>query len=395
MSVSLKRIPNRNVRAIQLGYPVGTHVSRLEVASVIRYAGCKGFVYDSWQVAAFITAVRVKPFVILAGIPGTGKTKLPRLVAEATGAEFSRIAVRPDWHDSSDLLGYENLSQQFVPGQLLKIARRAMINSNKQYFVLFDEMNIAHVEYYLAEVLSHMEEFFEKDGARQSHPLLPDARDSDPDIVDPKWNEVCLPANLCIVGSVNMDETTFGFSPKVLDRSFVIDFSSVSLSREAHFDESVTGATGDVAWWSPPKRRGPFQSNNASDQEIFSRVIKQLEIVNDCLPKHMRVGYRVRDEIALFVSVSQEYPDCFIAEDSDNNDPIDPLDIAMAMKVLPRIHGSQSAIGNCIRDLLKWAGPDIDTTGMSVSSDSFAFCAGRIRGMRDQLNQTGFASFWL
>ena len=390
MRISLTQQPIRHVHASQLGYG-----SPLNIESVIRYTEARGFIYAPWQVAAFITAVRVKPFVILAGIPGTGKTKLPRLVAEATGAEFFRITVRPDWHDSSDLLGYENLNERFVPGRLLKIAREATINPGTQYFVLFDEMNIAHVEYYLAEVLSHMEEFFERDGKLQSHPLVPDAKGSDSDVSEPKWSEVSLPTNLCLVGSVNMDETTFGFSPKVLDRGFVIDFPSVLLSRETQFDDSVTGATGDAAWWTPAALSPQMKSNSMEDQKHFRRTSKQLAIVNDCLPRHMQVGYRVRDEIALFIKISQEYRSCFVAEGLDHNDPIDPLDLAIAMKVLPRIHGSLNAIGDYMEKLFAWAAPDSDTSSGSEALDSFPFCADRILRMQDQLNRMGFASYWL
>ena len=165
-----------------------------DVDTVVGYVAATGFVFAPWQIAAFITAARTKPFVILAGISGTGKTKLPRLVAEATGAHLRRIPVRPDWTDSSELLGYERLNGTFVPGQLLRIAREAIDNPDQQFFVLLDEMNVARVEYYLAEVLSHIEErSVQDDGSIRSEPLIPTAPDA-------AWSEVFLPGNLCIVG---------------------------------------------------------------------------------------------------------------------------------------------------------------------------------------------------
>ena len=316
-------------------------------------------------------------------------------MADATGAEFCRIAVRPDWHDSSDLLGYTNLNNEFVPGRLLEICYDAAQNSNRQYFVLLDEMNIAHVEYYLAEVLSHMEEFSERDGRLQSDSLMPSVPRLSSSAEDIKWHEVALPTNLCLVGSVNMDETTYGFSPKVLDRSFVVDFSSVSLLREPHHDTSVTEATGDVAWWTPAALRGQLQSDDSDHQKLLKRVGEQLQILNGYLPRHMHVGYRVRDEIALFVSVSQEYRDCYVAGASEDINQIDPLDVAIAMKVLPRIHGSQSAIGKCIDDLLQWADPQSDIIDSDETLQLFPFCADRIRRMQDQIISTGYASFWM
>ncbi|MDP1792781.1 MAG: AAA family ATPase, partial [Acidimicrobiales bacterium] len=214
-----------------------TTIDAAVVEDVVKFVAAKGFVFDPWQIAAFVTAVRTKPFVILAGISGTGKTKLPKLVAEATGAHFHRIPVRPDWTDSSELLGYERLGvgNTFVPGHLLRVARTAQENPDQQFFVLLDEMNVARVEYYLAEVLSHLEErSHQADGTIASDPLVPNASASE-------WASVRLPGNLTIVGSVNMDETTFGFSRKVLDRSFVIEFSTVSLSSVNPLGELTKG----------------------------------------------------------------------------------------------------------------------------------------------------------
>lgn len=196
--------------------------------NVINYIASQGFVFEPWQVAAFITAARTKPFVILAGISGTGKTKLPRLVAEATSSECLIVPVRPNWSDSSDLLGYERLDGRFYPGSLLRFAQKAQNEPEKQFFFVLDEMNIARVEYYLAEVLSHLEERkADNHGRFFSEPLMPHISQSSD---GGQWDLVRLPDNLCIVGSVNMDETTYGFSKKVLDRAFVIEFSTVDLS---------------------------------------------------------------------------------------------------------------------------------------------------------------------
>lgn len=220
-------------------------VEATAIEEVVSFVAAKGFVFDPWQIAAFITAVRTKPFVILAGISGTGKTKLPKLVAEATGAQFRRIPVRPDWTDSSELLGYERLGSgsTFVPGHLLRVAKEAQQNPDQQFFALLDEMNVARVEYYLAEVLSHIEEReAQPDGTIASDPLIPNASDAE-------WNSVRLPGNLTIVGSVNMDETTFGFSRKVLDRSFVIEFSTVSLSSVNPLTNVATTEAWSVNDW--------------------------------------------------------------------------------------------------------------------------------------------------
>src|SRR3546814_12190490 len=103
---------------------------------------------------------------------------LPEWVAEAESANFRRIPVRPDWTDSSVLLSYERRGSgaTFVPDHLLRVAREAQQNPQQQFFVLLDEMNVARVEYYLAEVLSHIEEReAQADGSIASDPLVPNA----------------------------------------------------------------------------------------------------------------------------------------------------------------------------------------------------------------------------
>src|SRR6266511_2465180 len=80
------------------------------VLALIDFIGGRGFIFEPWQIAAFVTAVRTKPFVILAGISGTGKSKLASLIAQGTGSELTLVPVRPDWTDSSDLLGYYRIN---------------------------------------------------------------------------------------------------------------------------------------------------------------------------------------------------------------------------------------------------------------------------------------------
>lgn len=358
------------------------------VDQVVEFVGAKGFVFDPWQIASFITAVRTKPFVILAGISGTGKTKLPKLIAEATGAQFHRIPVRPDWTDSSELLGYERLGTgaTFVPGHLLRVAQKAQQNPDQQFFVLLDEMNVARVEYYLAEVLSHIEEReAQPDGTIASDPLVPNASDAD-------WASIRLPGNLTIIGSVNMDETTFGFSRKVLDRSFVIEFSTVSLSSVNPLGDVEKSEPWPVERW---RQAGLSLAEHPNhNHEDVGRVISALETINEALaPLQMQVGYRVRDEIAMFVLSAHDCPDSFVGGDES---VINPLDLAIAMKVLPRIQGTGPALRAGLVQLVAWADPqDATASTTGIETESFPFCADRLRMMLQRLDETGFTSFWL
>jgi hypothetical protein len=365
-----------------------SRIQATAIEEVVSFVAAKGFVFDPWQIAAFVTAVRTKPFVILAGISGTGKTKLPKLVAEATGAQFRRIPVRPDWTDSSELLGYERLGSgsTFVPGHLLRVAKEAQQNPEQQFFALLDEMNVARVEYYLAEVLSHIEEReAQADGTIASDPLVPNASDDE-------WKSIRLPGNLTIVGSVNMDETTFGFSRKVLDRSFVIEFSTVSLSSV----NPVTAVSKADAWSVEDWRQQALSlaDHPNHNHEDVGRVITALEAINQALtPLQMQVGYRVRDEIAMFVLSAHDCPDSFVGNDAS---VINPLDVAIAMKVLPRIQGTGPALRVGLELLVAWADPqDATASTTGIETESFPFCADRLRMMLQRLDETGFTSFWL
>lgn len=198
------------------------------INSLIESITKSGFSFEPWQIAAYVAALRTKPFVILAGVSGTGKSKLPSLVAKITGAEARLLPVRPDWTDSSDVLGYMDLQGTFRPGALLQFAREAGENKNKNYVCIIDEMNIARVEHYFAEVLSRLEDRWPSpDGGYQSGPLISQKLLE----ADKLWAEQGLPTNLAIVGTVNMDEITYGFSRKVLDRAFTIELSDIDLGR--------------------------------------------------------------------------------------------------------------------------------------------------------------------
>lgn len=361
--------------------PTATAAGSLQeiVDRVVAYVVGRGFNFEPWQVAAFITAVRTKPFVILAGISGTGKTKLPQLIAAATDSECRVIPVRPDWTDSSDLLGYERLDGHFVPGHLLRICDEAMKSPDRQFFFVLDEMNIARVEYYLAEILSVLENRTQASGRLSSPPLLPQA--------EAPWCDVVLPDNVCIVGTVNMDETTHGFSRKVLDRAFVIELADVDLSLVQEIDAAVASSP-----WSQDRWRVQYQrlaDAPSIDQEPTLGAISALTAVNEVLERgQLQVGYRVRDEVALFCINAADCAASFIDADTT---VVSPLDLCLTMKVLPRIQGGDALVRQVLQGLRTWAASG---TGAAVSSP-FARTLKRVDLMVTRLTETGFTSYWL
>ena len=128
-----------------------------KVQAIKAYIKSKGFNYAGSLVENFYLGLKSKPFVILAGTSGTGKTRLVRLFAEAIQAEYKLVSVRPDWSDSSDLFGHVDLNQKFVAGAIIDFVKQAELNPNKPYFLCLDEMNLARVEYYMSDILSAIE----------------------------------------------------------------------------------------------------------------------------------------------------------------------------------------------------------------------------------------------
>ncbi len=369
--------------------------------ALTRALRAKGFTFAPWQVAAFVYALRTKPFVILAGISGTGKSKLPILVGELTGARVHLVPVRPDWTDSADLVGYTNLQGTFVAGHLLKIARAASEEPDVQHIVLLDEMNLARVEQYFAEVLSLIEDREWTDGGPRSRAALAPAAPA-------PWNAVRLPANLAIVGTVNMDETTHGFSRKVLDRAFTLEMSEVDLSdwRNGEGAGEDAAVPWSMARWRPlALRPGDLVAPSAAEHDLVEQVIAALTEVNETLTiAQLQVGYRVRDEVALFQIHASADPDGFGA--------VSPLDLALNMKVLPRIQGGSSAVRMVLQRLLLWSfdGQDLldadrpeklvgdwTAAGRPKSFDGARYprTAARLCLMWERLQSDGFTSYWL
>ena len=185
-------------------------------------------------------SLKSKPFVILAGVSGTGKSKLVRLFAEAVGAtvsngQFKMISVKPDWNDSTELFGYKNIAGDFIPGQLTSIILEAVKpeNKNKPYFVCLDEMNLARVEYYLSDYLSLIESREFKGEEIITDKLYPKDYHGE----GSPYKDLYLTDNLYLIGTVNMDDNTYAFSRKVLDRANTIEFSQVYLE-DLNFDVS-------------------------------------------------------------------------------------------------------------------------------------------------------------
>ncbi|USS39968.1 McrB family protein [Thermococcus aggregans] len=343
------------------------------------------------------------------------------------------LSVRPDWRDSKPLLGYYNpLTGEYHKTSLLEFILRAKedYEQNREnampYFIILDEMNLAHVEYYFADFLSVLESGRDESGFTKESIKL-----HDNDAVEtfqgiPK--ELKLPPNLYIIGTVNIDETTYSFSPKVLDRAFTIEFHDVDLENyppeetklsEGEREELRRKVLDDL------RRNGKFlavykrekdsqekgdiekalerlkNAENGKYWEILNQLNKALE------PYDLHFGYRVVDEIALFFKNAKESWDKGIVE-FESDDEI--FDLALLMKVLPKFHGNRKKLEEPLKVVLELclsenAGINVQELGRKevieilknweTEKDKFLFkhTAKKVLRMLRQLYEIGFASF--
>lgn len=380
------------------------------VESVVQFIESRGFVFEPWHIAQYVTALRTKPFVILAGITGTGKSKLPALVAEATGSTRQLVPVRPDWTDSSDVLGYTDLQGVFRPGRVLEVVRDAIDQSDRHSVCIIDEMNLARVEQYFAEILSHIEDRKPSEGGGfASKGLLGQTLSA----ADEEWTQVHLPANLALVGTVNMDESAHGFSRKVLDRAFTLELSDVELSnwRTDPDQEPVTATTWPTSAWHPRAiMLGQLKDLETDEVELIESVIEKIVQINTFLRRaQLQVGYRSRDEIALFVLHAQDVQSAFRAR---SGTAVDPLDLAIQMKVLPRIIGGSNGVRQLLGEFLGWAHDgkarsnddevraivelwESGGRGEALVGSRYPRSSARLALMWQRLELEGFTSFWL
>lgn len=308
------------------------------IETICNFINNKGFIYKKEELSNFYLSLKTKPFVILAGISGTGKSKLVRLFAESINAKFKSIPVKPDWNDSTELLGYKNIKDEFVRGELYKVIIEANDNLDTPYFVCLDEMNLARGEYYLSEYLSVIESRkFETDR------IVTDQLFSEAYFENIEGNNISIPENLYIIGTVNMDDTTFAFSRKVLDRANTIEFSEVDL-------ESLDFLTGEAETLIVDNSLLKTQFLNIKDaleidrpyvEEINKKIV---EINNILKPYSKHFGYRVRDEIVFYMLENKLSN--LLEEDM-------AFDYQIMQKILPTIIGSDVYIEEILIELFE------------------------------------------
>lgn len=377
----------------------------------------------------YITAIKSKPFLLLAGISGTGKSRIVRELARACwdeGSEeykaqkpknFEMVQVKPNWYDSSELIGYvSRVSGEpvYVAGDFLKFVAKAWEEAEKgvPYFLCLDEMNLAPVEQYFAEYLSVIESRkADEDGIVTTDPILKKSKEdwyrvltselTDDDDIRNRFLEdgICIPQNLIVVGTVNMDETTFSFSRKVLDRAMTIEMNEVDLTVGLDKKYEQIGKLGAVELIGNAVEGVDIYS---SYKRVCDTAINYLQKVNDKLEgTPFKVAYRTRNEVLLYVVNNLPYN-----SDEDSDDLKQEYVIARAldeitnMKILSRIEGDETKVsmtflddlGKTIKEGLEdiFDGP----FDKAESDDAFkSVSLAKLDEMKKRLD-SGYTSFW-
>lgn len=345
----------------------------------------------------YLTALRTKPFMLLAGISGTGKSRIVRKLAQATVTEelqkaegyegtdfandrwklhspanFELIQVKPNWHNSMDVIGYlSNIpSPHYVFTPFIEFIVKAWQHPEVPFFLCLDEMNLAPVEEYFAEFLSAIESRSFEGGEYMTDPIIKPFNSFGDDVAKMMVNTLfpnftaadknsflgkivdhletkglTLPKNLIVIGTVNMDETTFSFSRKVLDRAMSVEMN------EVNYDSFLNDTTDDDL----KEIVQAFEENDDADlnallvdrhieaREIIDELgddakfaidyLKRINALLDGTP--FKLGYRAANEALIYLQASYEF---------GQTDRIAALDNFTLMKILSRIEGDETKL---------------------------------------------------
>lgn len=354
-----------------------------DIDKVIATIADTGLIFDPMFVKRYVCALLTKPFVILSGLTGSGKTQLALKFAELICRDESQYTIVPvgaDWTNRDPLLGYPNAIQpgKYVTTDVLNLMIEAdkPENQDKPYFLLLDEMNMSYVERYFADFLSVME-------SNQPIPL------HDDDKITEAPKSIKLPKNLFIVGTINVDETTYMFSPKVLDRANVIEFRISKDQMAQYFQGTV-----------PIK---PVEKCHEYAADFVAKATKEygstlsdsmkntlLEMFGELGKVQKEFGYRTAREMSRFVAIAQSLAQM---------DEKACIDSAMVQKLLPKVHGSRKKITPILKTLWKICqqgdAAEIDTFDTTPDFNGFKYplTAEKIWRMFLIAQDNGFTSF--
>lgn len=366
----------------------------------------------------YITAIKSKPFLLLAGISGTGKSRIVRELARACWdvdspeytahkpKNYEMVQVKPNWHDSSELIGYVSRinGEQYVVGPFLRFMVKAILDPNTPYFLCLDEMNLAPVEQYFAEFLSVIESRKQENGKVVTDPIVDyEPTEAYKSLIDQLFDDdeiraeylkekggkrLSIPQNLIVVGTVNMDETTFSFSRKVLDRAMTIEMNEVDLAGGLTQKHEIIGKLNFDDLVGTNVEGVDVYSDN---QEVCDKAITYLQKINEVLEgTPFKVAYRTRNEFLLYVVNNLPYRKDEDGDELDEEEVVArALDEITSMKVLSRIEGDDQKVKEELLARLEQVVTDMLPETLHEKSVSLA----KLKEMKERC-KTGFTSFW-
>ena len=383
-----------------------------------------------------LVSLRTKPFLLLAGISGTGKSRIVKEMAYASCPDeddlrkddvapgnYLLMEVKPNWHDSTELLGYEStIKENYVLTPFVKFLYKAMKYPNVPFFVCLDEMNLAPVEQYFAEFLSILEsrKLMEDGETILSEPLIKaDIFKKYPKLalelsgkhvtekpqnnsgymltsskeeyipMEDEYRELQekglrIPQNVLVIGTVNMDETTHQFSRKVIDRAMTIEMNEVKF--DAFFDSN-----DELGYTDEPLGKEYFLPKYTSAKNALESIPEDAEWIKKEVPNLLaqlnkalddtpfKVAYRVQNELVLyFVSLREEAENKELTTEELLNKAMDGI---LMMKVLPRIEGDRDLLEKPLERLTDFV-------------KNYTFASAKIEEMQKRLDNSHFTSFW-
>lgn len=363
----------------------------LSIENIVQSILSTGLIYSETIIKRLAYSLMAKPFVILSGLAGSGKTQLAlafaKCLSENIEEQVCTVSIGADWTNREPLLGYPNAlkNDEYVLPEsgVLQLLMRANTNQDKPYFLILDEMNLSVVERYFADFLSAME---------SGEPIK--LWDNESEAV-PK--EIALPKNVFIIGTINVDETTYMFSPKVLDRANVIEFKIAPYEMAKYLDktkdihlENAYSACADMAADFVNKAKSQIQIDNADEKSVLLSFFTELKKVN------AEFGYRTVNEISRYIH--------FVNENEDGKDDEKKslkgdkaIDTAILQKLLPKLHGSRKKLVPVLTSMWQLCLKDGVSKEIDVEFNATDFkypeSAEKIQRMYRAVVDNGFTSF--
>ena len=386
----------------------------------------------------YFTTIRTKPFLLLAGISGTGKSRIVKDMAFQTcpnvgdlrsdnvsPGNYCLVEVKPNWHDSTELLGYDSvISGGYIVTKFVKFLVKAMLNDDIPFFVCLDEMNLAPVEQYFAEFLSVLEsrkkegeeitsealidasvfkkheatlfaELFDKEVEKSSSYGVADLTEDyahygkEYEVYERLKHEgLRIPKNLIVIGTVNMDETTHQFSRKVIDRAMTIEMN-IAEGEQPFID--FFASDSELKYYDNPLSANLFLPKNVTAKQAMDELdLAEQDKLKDLVPERLaainnaldgtpfKIAYRVQNELLIYYCEMRR-----IDTETKTSELLNKaIDGILMMKVLPRVEGDRDLLEKPLEKLA------------NICNDGYPEAYKKIKEMQGRLESAPFTSFW-